>query len=190
MIEQQKMLKRKKKLVTSLKKNRKNKKLMNDIESLNKEIKKLNKNNQELQKTIKNKDNIIKKCNEDIKEIEAKLKKYTDKDDIKIELKEKEEELNYINSESDNKLRSYQELLLDYKTKNDELIKENKSLIGLNNILKSQKKTLTKENGENKQIVAELKIENEKLIKERDDYKIKKEKLINEIEIIKLKIKN
>ena len=164
----------------------KNKKLMNDIESLNKEIKKLNKNNQELQKTIKNKDNIIKKCNEDIKEIEAKLKKYTDKDDIKIELKEKEEELNYINSESDNKLRSYQELLLDYKTKNDELIKENKSLIGLNNILKSQKKALTKENGENKQIVAELKIENEKLIKERDDYKIKKEKLINEIEIIKL----
>ena len=32
----------------------------------------------------------------------------------------------------------------------------------------------------------DLKIENEKLIKERDDYKIKKEKLINEIEIIKL----
>ena len=164
----------------------KNKKLINDIESLNKEIKKLNKNNQELQKTIKNKDSIIEKCNEEIKQIEAKLKKYTDKDDIKIELKEKEEELNYINSETDNKLRSYQELLLDYKAKNDELIKENKSLIGLNTILKSQKKSLTKENGTNKQIAEELKIENEKLIKERDDYKIKKEKLINEIEIIKL----
>ena len=164
----------------------KNKKLINDIESLNKEIKKLNKNNQELQKTIKNKDALIEKCNEEIKQIEAKLKKYTDKDDIKIELKEKEEELNYINSEADNKLRSYQELLLDYKAKNDELIKENKTLTGLNNILKSQKKSLTKENVTNKQMVDELKLENEKLIKERDDYKIKKEKLINEIEIIKL----
>ena len=164
----------------------KNKKLINDIESLNKEIKKLNKNNQELQKTIKNKDALIEKCNEEIKQIEAKLKKYIEKDDIKIELKEKEEELNYINSEADNKLRSYQELLLDYKAKNDELIKENKTLTGLNNILKSQKKSLTKENGANKQMMDDLKIENEKLIKERDDYKIKKEKLINEIEIIKL----
>ena len=38
----------------------------------------------------------------------------------------------------------------------------------------------------NKQIIDELRISNEQLIKERDDFKKKKEKLINEIEIIKL----
>ena len=164
----------------------KNKKLMKDIESLNKEIKKLNKNNEELQKTIKDKDNIISKYNIELKELEDKLQKISNKDIIKYELKEKEEELNSINSETDNKLKSYQELLLEYKQKNDELSKENKTITGLNNILKSQKKSLTKENTTNKQILEELKIENEKLIKERDNYKITKEKLINEIEIIKL----
>ena len=164
----------------------KNKKLIKDIESLNKEITKLNKNNQELQNTIKNKNEIIKKCNEEIKEMEEKLSKISNLDIIKYELKEKEDELNNINSDVDNKLKSYQVLLLEYKKKNDELFKENKSINGLNTILKSQKKSLTKENATNKQIVEELKIENEKLIKERDEYKIKKEQLINEIEIIKL----
>jgi len=164
----------------------KNNKLIKDIESLNNEIKKLNKNNQELQKTIKDKDIIIAKANEELKELEEKLNKISVKDMIKYELKEKEEELNTINGETDNKLRSYQELLIEYKTSNNELLKENKTITGLNNILKSQKKQLTKENNTNKQMAEALKIENEKLIKERDEYKIKKEQLINEIEIIKL----
>ena len=164
----------------------KNNKLIKDIESLNNEIKKLNKNNKELQKTIKDKDIIIAKANEELKELEEKLNKISVKDVLKYELKEKEEELNTINGETDNKLRSYQELLIEYKTSNNELLKENKTITGFNNILKSQKKQLTKENNTNKQMAEELKIENEKLLKERDEYKIKKEKLINEIEIIKL----
>ena len=54
----------------------------------------------------------------------------------------------------------------------------------MNRILKSQKKTLFKENNNNKQIIEDLKVNNEQLLKERDKYKIKKEKLINEIEML------
>ena len=46
---------------------------MKDIESLNKEKKKLNKNIEELQKTTKYKDNIISKYNIELKELEDKL---------------------------------------------------------------------------------------------------------------------
>jgi len=69
---------------------------MKDIESLNKEKKKLNKNIEELQKTTKYKDNIISKYNIELKELEDKLQKISNKDIIKYELKEKEEELNSI----------------------------------------------------------------------------------------------
>ena len=85
----------------------KNNKLIKDVEALNKEITKLNKNNQELQKNIKNKNEIIKKCNEEIKQMEEKLSKISNLDIIKCELKEKEDELNNINSDVDNKLKSY-----------------------------------------------------------------------------------
>ena len=164
----------------------KNKKLLKEIELLNNNIKKLNIDNQELQKNIKNKDISLEKCNNELKILEEKFNKISNIDKIKYELKEKEDELNSINNNSDNKLRSYQELLLEYKTKNEELLKENKTITGQNNILKSQKKSLVKENTTNNQLIAEFKISNEKLIKERDEYKIKKEQLINEIEIIKM----
>ena len=164
----------------------KSKQLKKEIENLNNEIKKLNKNNQDLQKSIKNKDITLEKCNEEIKNLEEKLKKFSDKDFINYELKEKEDELNKSNNNSNNKIKSYQILLLEYKKKNDELLKENKNISGQNLILTSQKKSLTKENMNYKQMIDEFKINNEKLTKERDEYKIKKEKLINEIEIIKL----
>ena len=164
----------------------KNKSLKKEIDNLNNEIKKLNKNNQELQKLIKIKDITLEKYNEDIKDLEEKLKKFNDKDFVLLELKEKEDELNKINSSANNKYKSYQSLLIEYKRKNEELLKENKNITGQNLILTSQKKSLTKENANYKLMLEDFKINNEKLIKERDEYKIKKEKLINEIEIIKL----
>ena len=168
----------------------KNKKLLSDIDSFKKEIKKLTKENQELNNTMLVKDITIEKYNEKIKELEAKLKEINDKEIISNELKEKEKE---ISSNNNSKYNQYELLLLDYKKKNDELIskneelmKENKNIKGQFNIMKSQKKYLTTEVNNNKQLIEDLKVNNEQLIKERDDYKIKNQKLLNEIEIIKL----
>ena len=167
----------------------KNKKLLSDIDNFKKEIKKLTKENQELNNTMLVKDITIEKYNEKIKDLEEKLKEINDKEIINKELKEKENEISNNNS----KYNQYELLLLEYKKKNDELInkneeimKENKSIKGQFNIMKSQKKYLTTEGNNNKQLIEDLKINNEQLIKERDDYKIKNQKLINEIEIIKL----
>ena len=163
----------------------KSQKLLNELESYKKEIKKITKENQELKNTILLKDITIDKCNEKIKDLEEKLKNLNDIQLIKIDLKEKDT----IN----NKYNNFELLLLDYKkkiddltSKNEELSKENKNIKSLYNILKSQKKYLTNENMSNKQLIENLKTNNEQLTKERDNYKIKKEKLRNEIEIIKI----
>ena len=60
-------------------------------------------------------------------------------------------------------------------------MKENKNIKGQFNIMKSQKKYLTTEGNTNKQLIEDLKINNEQLIKERDDYKIKNQKLMNDL---------
>ena len=170
-----------------------NKKLLIDLENFKKEIKRINKENQELQNNILIKDITIEKYNEKIKDFEEKLKSINDKQLIYLELKEKEKQLKENSIDGNNKFNIFETLVLDYKKKNEELIhkneeliKENKNIKGLYNILKSQKKYLYNENSNNRQLIEDLKINNEQLIKERDDYKIKKEKLINEIEIIKI----
>jgi len=163
----------------------KSQKLLNEIETYKKELKKISKENQELKNTVLLRDITIDKCNEKIKDLEEKLKNLNDIQLIKIDLKEKDT----IN----NKYNNFELLLLDYKkkiddltSKNEELSKENKNIKSLYNIMKSQKKYLTNENMSNKQLIENLKTDNEQLTKERDNYKIKKEKLRNEIEIIKI----
>ena len=163
----------------------KTQKLLNEIESYKKEVKKITKENQELKNTVLLRDITIDKCNEKMKDLEEKLKNLNDIQLIKIDLKEKDT--------NNNKYNNFELLLLDYKkkiddltSKNEELSKENKNIKSLYNILKSQKKYLTNENMSHKQLIEDLKTNNEQLTKERDNYKIKKEKLRNEIEIIKI----
>ena len=68
----------------------KSQKLLNEIETYKKEIKKITKENQELKNTILLRDITIDKSNEKIKDLEEKLKNLNDIQLIKIDLKEKD----------------------------------------------------------------------------------------------------
>ena len=76
----------------------------------------------------------------------------------------------------------YQEKIKELELK----LKDSKSLKGQINILKSQKTNLSKDFYKYKEMSETLKKENEKLIKEKDNYKRQRNKLNNEIKILKL----
>ena len=76
----------------------------------------------------------------------------------------------------------YQQKIKDLEAK----LKDNKSIKGQLNILKSQKTNLFKDYNKYKEIAETLKKDNEKLTKERDEFKKQRDKLNNEIKILKI----